>query len=185
MIAIMSETSWPALFDAAPSLTLRAGAALFRREDAVRSAFLVRDGRVALERGLPSGEALVLSVAGQGALLAEASLFAPRYHCDAVARTDAKLTALPVAAFRDRLRAAPGAALGLVEALGAEVQRQRMRVEILRLPRLDDRLDAWLALHPPPPRGGWVGVAEAIGVTPPALYRVLARRRRAGLTPAR
>jgi CRP-like cAMP-binding protein len=183
MIVIMSETSWSHLFDDARPLSVQADAALFRREDAVRFAFLVREGQVALERVLPSGEALVLSVAGPGGLLAEASLFAERYHCDAVARADARIAALPVAILRDRLRAAPGAALGLIEGLSAEVQRQRLRVEILRLPRLDDRLDAWLAVHPPPPRGGWVGVAEAIGVTPPALYRALARRRRAGLTP--
>ena len=183
MIAIMFETSWPSLFGDARPVSVQAGTSLFRREDGVRFAFLVDEGQIALERFLPSGEALVLSIAGPGALLAEASLFADRYHCDAVARADAWVAALPVAAFRDRLRAAPDAALGLIADLSAEVQRQRLRVEILRLPRLDDRLDAWLAVHPPPPRGGWVGVAEAIGVTPPALYRALARRRRGGLTP--
>jgi CRP-like cAMP-binding protein len=126
---------------------------------------------------------LVLSVVGPGVLLAETSLFAERYHCDAVARTDARVAALPAATFRYRLRTAPDAALGMVEGLGAEIQRQRLPVEILRLPRLDDRVDAWLAVHPLPQHGGWVGVAEAIGITQPALYRALERRRRAGLSP--
>ncbi len=54
MIAIMFETSWPSLFDNARSLSIQAGAALFRREDAARLALLVQEGQVALERVLPS-----------------------------------------------------------------------------------------------------------------------------------
>jgi hypothetical protein len=43
--------------------------------------------------------------------------------------------------------------------------------------RVSDRLDAWLELHGEPEKGEWIRVADQIGVSPPALYRELARRR--------
>ena len=122
----------------------------------------------------------MLHLAGTGDLLAEASLFAETYHCDAVARTEAVVAAVSKGTLLRHLRDAPEMMMALLARASHEVQRQRARVEILRLRRLSDRLDAWLDLHGCPEAGGWVGVAEAIGVSPPALYRELARRRRAG-----
>ena len=76
-----------------------------------------------------------------------------------------------------RLEDAPATLMELLCAATRETQDLRARVEVLRLRRLSDRLDAWLDLRGPPPPGGWKAVAEAIGVTPTALYRELARRR--------
>ena len=175
MIPIMS--AWQTLFDAAPTRELAAGESLFRREDAVRSMFLVRTGTVALERPMADGTALTLHIAGEDTLLAEASLFAQAYHCDAVAREAAEVASLSKPSFLVALRTSPDAALDLFARSAREVQAQRGRIEILRLRRVSDRLDAWLDLHGEPPRGEWIRVADAIGVTPPALYRELARRR--------
>ena len=175
MIAIMSALQTQ--FDDAPSRDLVSGETLFRREAPVRSVFFVRSGSIALERPLADGTALTLHVGGTGTLLAEGSLFADAYHCDAVARGPARVAATPKSDFLAALRASPDMVMELLERSAREVQAHRARIEILRLRRVADRLDAWLDLHGRPTRGEWSRVAEAIGVTPSALYRELAKRR--------
>lgn len=176
MIAIMS--AWRSLFDDAPTRGLAPGELLFRREAPVRLMHIVRAGTVALERPLADGTALTLHVASEGSILAEASLFANAYHCDAVTRDAAQIASVTRSAFLAGLNGTPGAALDLLRDASREVQAGRARIEIMRLRRVADRLDAWLELHGEPPRGEWVRVADAIGVTQPALYRELAKRRR-------
>ena len=178
MIRIMSHTHadpWPEIFDGAPERTLAAGAALFHRGDLVRHLHLVRAGRVALRRAMADGGALTLHVAGPGEVVALASLFSDVTHFYAVAETEARLAIRPANAVRDDL--GDGPASGALAETAREVQALRARVEVLRLRRLSDRLDAYLDLHGAPDPGGWVRVADWIGVTPPALYRALARRR--------
>lgn len=82
------------------------------------------------------------------------------------------------AVFLSRLQEKPGAALSLIETHAKEVQSQRARIEILRMRRVADRPDAWLELHGEPEKEGWIRVADQIGVTPPALYRELAKGKR-------
>lgn len=176
MIFIMSN--WQHIFDEAPLRTLQQGKVLFRRDDRIKSMYLVRSGEVALERPLEDGTALTLHVATPGNSLAEASLFAETYHCDAVARSPAQIATMSRADFLSRLREKPSAALSLIETHAKEVQSQRARIEILRMRRVADRLDAWLELHGEPEKGEWIRVADQIGVSPPALYRELAKRRR-------
>ena len=176
MISIMS--GWKQIFDDSPIKALDQNAVLFRREDRVHSMYLVRSGTVALERPLADGTVLTLSLATTGMALAEASLSSTTYHCDAIARTKAKIAYMSRAAFRSALRERPDAALSLIETFGTEVQSQRARIEILRLRRVSERLDAWLDLNGEPPSGEWIRVADQIGVSPPALYRELARRRK-------
>jgi len=175
MISIMLD--WHHIFDEAPDRVLKAGAALFRREDPVRFIYIVRSGMIALERPIVDGSTLILHQATQGMALAEASLFAETYHCDAVARELSVVAAMPRPTFLVALRTSPDAALSLIEAHSKEIQKQRARVEILRLRRVVDRLDAWLNLYGEPAKGEWINVAQAIGVSQPALYRELAKRR--------
>ena len=59
-----------------------------------------------------------------------------------------------------------------------ELQTLRMRIKIKRLRRVADRLEAYLELYGPPSAGAWVCVADWIEVSPPALYRELAKRLR-------
>ena len=175
MISIMSD--WLNIFDDAPVRKVAKAGSVFRQDDRVQSMYLVRSGAVALERPMKDGVPLTLHIATANMALAEASLFAETYHCDAVARTDAQITSLPRAEFLAALRDRPDAALSLIETHAKEVQAQRARIEILRLRRVADRLDAWLDLHGEPAKGEWVSVAEQIGVSAPALYRELAKRK--------
>jgi len=176
-------SNWQTIFENAPTRALSKGATLFRREDPVRAMFLVLDGEVALERPMTDGTALTLHVATKGTAVAEASLFAEAYHCDAIARHPTTVAVLPRDTALKAFRTAPDAALGLLAVLARDIQSQRARIEILRLRRVADRLDAWLDLNGVPAKGDWVRVAEAIGVSQPALYRELAKRRKtAGTT---
>ncbi|MEP3082413.1 MAG: Crp/Fnr family transcriptional regulator [Ascidiaceihabitans sp.] len=175
MISIMSH--WIQIFDDAPLREIAKGTLLFRREDPVKSMYLVQSGSIALERSLADGAPLTLHIATTGAAVAEASLFAKTYHYDAVARSVTTVAVLPRSKFLFALGDRPDAALSLIETHAKEVQAQRMRIEILRLRRVADRLDAWIDLYGEPLKGKWITVADQIGVSPPALYRELARRR--------
>ena len=179
MIEIMSD-HWLHYFDGAPSRTLDAGETLFWRGDQVEWAFLVSDGRLFLQRALQDGGLLTLHTVNTGDLVAEASLFADRYHCDAVTDIATTVSMIPKAqwvahlenvALPDRL------SIKAFERSAREVQSLRTRIEIMRRRRVADRLDAYLELFGHPKEGEWVRVADWIGVSPPALYRELAKRR--------
>ena len=158
---------------------LAAGDNLFRVGDPVMSLFLVTAGALRLTRALPHGFQLTLQHAGPGAILAEASLFADRYHCDASAAEDSVLRVIPLLRMRAALRDDPDLASALARDLAYEVHRARAHAEILSLKTVAERVDAWMALNDGslPPKGRWRQVASEIGVTSEALYRELALRR--------
>jgi CRP-like cAMP-binding protein len=179
MIAIMSNLLIERLSTlAARKQKLAAGEMLFRTGDRVRSLFLVADGAVRLVRPLPHGLPLTLQRAGAGTVLAEASVFAESYHCDAIAAEDSTVRVLPLRRIEDALQADHDLSRAWTRHLANEVQRARAVAEILSLKTVAERLDAWTAMHEVPPRGQWHQVAAAIGVTPEALYRELGKRRR-------
>jgi CRP-like cAMP-binding protein len=157
------------------------GAALFHRDDAVQVVHLVRSGTIHLRRPQADGTPLVLQRAIAGAILAEASVFSDRYHCDAVALTAAETAFIPRAALRTLLATNGAFALAWAHHLAREVQQARLQAEILALRTVSARLDAWAAWHGTlPPKGEWASLAAAIGVSPEALYREIARRRSNG-----
>lgn len=63
--------------------------AVFHLGAIVRRVHWVREGVIHLVRHQRNGSALVLQRAGPGSILAEASLYSTRYHCDARAETTA------------------------------------------------------------------------------------------------
>lgn len=157
------------------------GETLFRAGDEIRSLYLVRSGTMRLLRHLPHGPTLSLQLAEAHSVLAEASLFAETYHCDAVACGAAHLLVLPRHRAMEIVTHDPNIARLWAGHLAAEVQRARTQVEIVTLKTVAERLDAWLALNGAmPPRGQWHRFASEIAVTPEALYRELGRRRRGG-----
>jgi CRP-like cAMP-binding protein len=158
---------------------LTAGENLFRASDPVLSLFLVITGAVKLTRALPHGAQLTLQRAGPGALLAEASLFAERYHCDAIAVENSVLWVIPLQRVRAALRDDPDLAGALMRHLAYEVHRARAQTETLSLKTVAERVDAWVTLNNDslPAKGRQRQFASEIGVTPEALYRELARRR--------
>lgn len=181
MIVIMSNVLVDQLL-AMPGMEtrLRAGATVFRRDDPVRQIFVVREGGAHLRRHGPNGGAIALQRAGPGAILAEASLFSARYHCDAMALGTTRLHAIRKSLVAQQWREDPDFAELFAGHLAREVQQARLRAEILALRRVSERLDAWLAWNNGelPAKGAWHIVAMEIGVSPEALYREFARRNR-------
>ncbi|WP_299154938.1 Crp/Fnr family transcriptional regulator [uncultured Tateyamaria sp.] len=171
---------WLNCFDGAPERTLDEGETLFRRDDEVEWAFLVREGQISLRRALKDGGLLTLHTARPAELVAEASLYAHCYHCDAVAEVPTTVSLASKTELMGNLENAATSERALVKAFehtARELQNLRTRVEIMRLRKVTDRLDAYLEFFDHPEEGEWVRVADWIGVTPPALYRELAKRR--------
>lgn len=177
MISIMSNAV-SALFETARAVPLAARQAAFRTGDRVHSMYLVTEGGIDLVRYTKGGSPLILARVPPGRVLAEASAYSRAYHCDGVANARSRLKSVPVAEFRDRLRARPEAAAAWAAQLARELQAARMQSEIRSLRTVAERLDAWLGdANRLPPKGQIQDLARSLGVTREALYRELARRR--------
>jgi len=182
MITIMSATFLDLLRQhPGKDFHLSAGALLFQRDDFVRSIYAVRTGRVHLLRRQEDGTISILQRAGQGDLVAEASLLSQTYHCAAEVVEESQITAWPQAEIRALINRDKEAALAYATHLASEVRTARLRAEIISLKRVRDRLDAWLAWHDQglPDKGGWHHLARELNVTAEALYREFSRRNKA------
>ena len=161
-------------------LEFDAGALLFRQGDEVSVLHLVLDGEAHLIRHQADGGRLILQRAVPKTVLAEASVFSERYHCDSVAFVPTRTHAVARAAVRALLTEDSVFAESWAHHLSHELQATRLRAEVLRLRTVRERLDAWMAWNGDglPQRGTWNTIASEIGTSPEALYRELARRRR-------
>jgi CRP/FNR family transcriptional regulator, dissimilatory nitrate respiration regulator len=158
----------------------KAGEALFRLGDKSIGLWEVIAGRVRLARVDRSGREIVLHVAGPGETLAEASLFSPQYHCDAIASTNATVRLYPkrkvLAVFEEN----PNAARTFAAALARQVMDLRTRIEQRNIRSARERVRHFLALNAGPDgravelRGTLKDVAAEIGLTHEAFYRALA-----------
>lgn len=153
---------------------------LFHQGDEVKSVFVVETGSIELTRFQENGAPLILQRAGPGAFLAEASVYSEIYHCDALAAEACLIHEWERSAFLKLLADTPGYSELWAAYLAKEVQSARYRSEILTRKGVSERLDCWLTWKggAMPPKGNWKSVAAQIGVSPEALYRELARRRR-------
>lgn len=178
MISIMWP--WHSVFDPNTLRRFDPGDTIFRNGSAVNRIFLVRKGRTALVRPLPSGEQAILQRASSGHIIAEASVYAQKYHCDCLALEPTELAHLPRQSFLDKLRSDAHLAEAWASYLAHSVQQARMRAEIRSLNTVAARLDAWIGEYGEmPEKGQWQGLADELSVSREALYRELARRRSA------
>ena len=163
--------------------TFEAGAPLFRLGDEVSVLHLVEHGEAHLVRHRADGGTLVLQRATANTVLAEASVFSVRYHCDGVAVRATRTVSVAASAVRRLLVEDPAFAESWAVQLSRELHATRLRAEILSLNTVRERLDAWIGWNGegPPAGGTWKAVASEIGTSPEALYRELARRRREAL----
>ncbi|MDI5986551.1 Crp/Fnr family transcriptional regulator [Halomonas sp. M4R5S39] len=168
------------------SRTLEAGEPLFRAGDRVTALYVIVAGRLRLVRPGSAGAEVTLHRAAAGEAFAEPSLFAERYHCDAVAETAARVRAYPKGAILAALGTRPEQALRFTRHLAGQVQTARSRAEILSLHTAADRVLAYLRLHLPSGSNAldidqsWKQLASELGLTHEALYRTLARLEREG-----
>jgi CRP/FNR family transcriptional regulator, dissimilatory nitrate respiration regulator len=160
--------------------TLQAGESLFRQGDAATFVFAIEQGQLRLERRTFDGRLVPLHLARAGETFAEAALFADRYHCDAVALTDAVVKALPKAVLLAELEQAGGHAPTLVHAMARQLHALRQRLELRNVRSARERVLLALELRVVDEsrtvvlEGPLQDLAADLGLTREALYRTLA-----------
>ena len=180
MIEIMLQDLYSAMVDRSKGLrSVEKDAYLFHQSDPIKSMFLVIEGCIELTRHHDDGMAIVLQRAKPVSVLAEASAYTDRYHCDALSIEPSTVCEIDRRIFLRLLTESSEFGAIWSAHLAHEVQAARYRIEILARNKVSDRLNGWLAWRGDalPSRGEWKSVAEQIGVSPEALYRELARRR--------
>lgn len=166
--------------------TLRKGNYLFRAGQRCSDVFVVQTGTIRLARAQLDGMSAVMQVAHAGQWLAESSLFAERYHCDAIAESDAVVWRMKKRDVLEKVRRDPERALRVAQQLASHLRELRTLHELLRVRRAPDRLLAWLRV-----RAGtssreltldrtWSSVADELALSREALYRALARLKGSG-----
>jgi CRP/FNR family transcriptional regulator, dissimilatory nitrate respiration regulator len=154
------------------------GQFLFHRHDTVSFMFLVTAGSAHLVRRTEHGNELILHRASPGSVLAEASLFSPRYHCDAVTASKTIVLQMSKPEMQQLFYKDQDFAKAWSTHLAAEVRQARLRAEILSLKTVAEKLNAWIADRGHlPEKGSWLPIAQEIGVSPEALYREMAKRK--------
>jgi len=168
------------------ALTVEARQRLARQGDAPRYMYCVLAGEVRLVRVGKSGETFILQRVRRG-WVAEASLFARRYHCDLQTGTGAetRLLRVPVATVRRALEDSPEFRRYWIASLSGEIWRLRNVCERLGLRGAERRVlhaiesggvDGTLRID-----GTLKDWAAELGLTHEVLYRALARLERSGV----
>lgn len=177
MIKIISMMDFRTIFARGTVRHLHQNERLFQVDAPVRQVFLVTKGRIRLERPLADGSVALFQIAAAQEILAEASVYADHYHCEARACEASSTLSVDLKSFCDHVHTGQcAAAWGAY--LARAVHSTRLRAEIRSLKTVRARLDAWLAAHGALPGKGQIQhVASEIAVTREALYRELSRRR--------
>jgi CRP-like cAMP-binding protein len=172
--AVLAETC------RARTTTFDAGQSVFRQGEAVRWLYVVTDGRVRLSRVLAKGTEIALARTLTGELLAEASVYSPRYHCDGVAEVPSQALRYSMRDVVSMLKESPEAAMAFGEYVAIQLMGLRTVSEIRSIRRADERLLAWLRAQAKgqpstfDPQGSWSSVARQIGLSAESTYRALA-----------
>jgi CRP-like cAMP-binding protein len=181
-------TDWlsPSVRAAGRERLLKAGESLFRMGGKTAGLYEIAKGKIRLVRIDASGREAVLYSAGPGQVIAEASLFSPVYHCDALASTNAVVRLYPKAAILQDFRRDPKAAQAFMTVLAREIMNLRTRLELCSIHSARDRLRHYLALNAGSDgrtvvlRGTVKELAADLGLTHEAMYRTLAAMREDG-----
>jgi len=182
----MADWLTPTLSAAGIERTLKAGQTLFRRGQRTAGFYEVISGSVRLVRVDRAGREAVLHVAAAGETLAEASLFAPAYHCDAIAMTAAMVRLYPKALVLAEFERNREAAQAFMAMLARQVVNLRTRLEQRNIHSARDRIWHYLALNAGADgrtvklTGTLKNLAVELGLTHEALYRTLAEMAAAG-----
>jgi CRP-like cAMP-binding protein len=179
----MSAADWLSsrVLAAATERALAAGQTLFRAGSRSNGFFEVIGGTVRLIRVDRNGREAVLQTASAGDTLAEASLFSPAYHCDAIAATDAVVRLFPKSVMLAELQRDPALARAFTAMLARQVMTLRTRLETRNIQSARERVRHFLAVNAGADRrtvalpGTLKQLAADLGLTHEALYRTLAR----------
>jgi CRP-like cAMP-binding protein len=165
----VSEPDWlPAAVRAARvERTFKAGQSLFRQGSRTVGLYEVVSGKVRLA-------------------FAEASLFSPTYHCDAIATTNAMVRLYPKAAILAAFQRDPKSAAAFMAMLARQIMNLRTSLEQRNIHSARDRIRHYLAVnHAADGRsvlltGTLKDLAANLGLTHESLYRTLAEMQEDG-----
>ncbi|GGC10284.1 Crp/Fnr family transcriptional regulator [Marinobacterium zhoushanense] len=164
---------------------LARGEHLFRAGEPVTRLFLVARGEVRLARPLSHGELLTVHRARIGMLVAEASIFASHYHCDAIAEVDTELRIFNRAQVQALLRSDPECAERLCAYLSGEILALRTQLELSHIQSAEERILTWIQLHASDGTlrldRPLISVAAELGLAHETLYRTLKRLQQTGV----
>ena len=132
---------------ALPVRVLRSGGYLFHAGDLAEHIFQVIDGRIRLERLTTDGKEIAIHTAQAGTFFAEASLFAERYHCDAVALKTSEIRLYPKKLVLESVRRDPTAAEGLLALVSRQLQTARFHAELHGIRSAQARVMTFLTAH--------------------------------------
>jgi CRP-like cAMP-binding protein len=178
----VTDRDWlpPAVRSAVVERKLKAGQSVFRRGDRSTGLYEVVAGKVRLVRVDRSGREAILHVAAQGDTVAEASLFSPTYHCDAIATTDAVVHRYPKGVLLAEFARNSKASQAFMAMLARQVMAQRTRLEQRGIHSARDRIRHYLAVNAADDGrtvalpGTLKELAGELGLSHEALYRALA-----------
>ena len=145
----MSERHWlpEAVRAAGVERTLKAGQSLFRQGSRTVGLYEIVNGKVRLARIDRAGREAVLHSASAGETIAEASLFSPTYHCDAIAMTRAVVRLYPKAALLAAFRRDSTAAEAFMAMLARQVMDLRTGLEQRNIHSARDRIRHYCSLN--------------------------------------
>lgn len=166
-------------------VTMAKGERLFSTDDATRGFYRLETGLVRLTRHSADGNEVTLHIARPGETFAEASLFAERYHCDAVADRPSTALIVDKAQMLAALASDPEVARRWIAHLSRQVQTHRTQLALRGLKSAHERVLAFLQTQCTDGSAviidrPWKIVATEVGLTHEAFYRALARLEREG-----
>ena len=138
----------------------------------------VISGQVHLLRHTRQGDEVIIHRAQADESFAEAALFSPVYHCDAVAAADTELVRIDKAATLERMQQDPDFAIAISARFAGQIQNYRRRLEIVAI--RDAKARVFAAVADGMLSGHIKSGAAQIGLTHEAVYRALSSLVRAG-----
>lgn len=158
--------------------SVKKGGSLFRRNDPTTAMYHLTAGQVHLLRHTRQGDEVIIHRAHADESFAEAALFSPAYHCDAVAAADSELLRIDKAAVLERMKQDPDFAMAIAARFAGQIQNYRRRLEIIAI--RDAKARVFAAVADGMLTGSIKPAAAQIGLTHEAVYRALSSLVRAG-----
>ena len=150
-----------------------AGERIFSQASRCRALYYLVSGEVHLLRFGSDGTQVMIHRAFSGDFFAEASLFSPTYHCDAVAQMDCQLVRLDKTHILAEMKNNPTFAAALSAHFAHQVQSYRRLLELRAIKSANERVLA--AIDAGLMGGNIKAFASEIGLTHEATYRALAK----------
>ena len=159
-------------------ISLKKGSLLFSPGDTTRGFFAILQGAVRLFRVSTQGKEISLEIAGEGGLLAEASLFSDVYHCYAEALKDSTVALIRRHEFLELIQKDPQFIAAWFHALSLKIIHLHQQIEELSLKTPRARIVSYILLLAEMQGGTSVtlpahrkSIATLLGMTHETFYR--------------